>query len=606
MDMADAYEYEPLATERSIRVAEIYPSFCYRAEVKCRLREISLDQDDADCIPFEALSYVWGSSSGRTPIWCDGKLLFVTHNCDLALRRLRRRSSRRIVWIDALCINQEDDWERSQQVSIMGSIYGTANRTIVWLGEGKVVDTLTYHLDRAITTLRDSRVIDERTFDRLRHVPYLLWSWGYRRPDQVEQNPRLRKDWQERVWTVQEFVLAKETIFLRGHQAFPEESMYVNHVVGLHSVHRRLRDEIGLSSQTEPIAAYRSLRLLAQLEASDPRDHIFGAYSVMKHFNVDLPAPDYLQVVEQLFIETTRRALSDCSSMKLLCEKRPSKSTQYNLPSWTIDWSSNHEDTEKSPIIGSVYSQQCFQAAPAAFTMRYKLLPGRQLFLQGIKIGRVNALGDISKEITEAQGGASHHLMVADWAHQVLGEKRRGQDVIIHPNVVEPLDPVMAFYNILDQAHLPQRRLFMCKEKLVRYMIVCFQEYFAWLRRTGISFNLDDIDWSGWPNEQQAKERIAQHLERGSAAIQQASSFASGWSLTGLNFFILKSGYFGLGYRDVSEGDILAIAAGADVPIILRPSDGYYTFMGSAFVPGIMHGEAWKDDLETLETFIII
>jgi hypothetical protein len=47
---------------------------------------------------------------------------------------LRDQSQPRYLWIDALCINQDDDYERSAQVAIMGRIYQTARRVISWIG----------------------------------------------------------------------------------------------------------------------------------------------------------------------------------------------------------------------------------------------------------------------------------------------------------------------------------------------------------------------------------------------------------------------------------------------------------------------------------------
>lgn len=44
-------------------------------------------------------------------------------------------SASRLIWVDALCINQEDDRERAGQVKIMGSIYQRARLVKVWLGK---------------------------------------------------------------------------------------------------------------------------------------------------------------------------------------------------------------------------------------------------------------------------------------------------------------------------------------------------------------------------------------------------------------------------------------------------------------------------------------
>ena len=89
----------------------------------------------------EALSYEWGSPTGNHEIVCKGKTLMVTTNLLAALKRLWPRKSvllssePRVLWIDALCINQEDIDERFDQVKLMADIYRNAKRTLIWIGE---------------------------------------------------------------------------------------------------------------------------------------------------------------------------------------------------------------------------------------------------------------------------------------------------------------------------------------------------------------------------------------------------------------------------------------------------------------------------------------
>jgi hypothetical protein len=59
----------------------------------------------------------------------------VTVNLHEALSHLRDRSIERIIWVDAVCINQNDGEEKGQQIQLMAKIYGQASRVLVWLGE---------------------------------------------------------------------------------------------------------------------------------------------------------------------------------------------------------------------------------------------------------------------------------------------------------------------------------------------------------------------------------------------------------------------------------------------------------------------------------------
>ncbi|KAF2204775.1 hypothetical protein GQ43DRAFT_355906, partial [Delitschia confertaspora ATCC 74209] len=86
---------------------------------------------------YEALSYVWGHANPSTErsIVCNGiPDIRVGQNLHDALTRLRKRNRKRFIWVDKLCINQQDEVERGQQVRQMGNIYRTASRVVVWLG----------------------------------------------------------------------------------------------------------------------------------------------------------------------------------------------------------------------------------------------------------------------------------------------------------------------------------------------------------------------------------------------------------------------------------------------------------------------------------------
>jgi hypothetical protein len=92
-------------------------------------------------INFRALSYTWADAKGNDsrsqviflgPRW---NMFMVTANCKAALRRLRRKDDDCMVWIDAICIDQGNDFERNDQVGLMRRIYSAASEVFVYLGE---------------------------------------------------------------------------------------------------------------------------------------------------------------------------------------------------------------------------------------------------------------------------------------------------------------------------------------------------------------------------------------------------------------------------------------------------------------------------------------
>lgn len=80
---------------------------------------------------FDALSYEWAALPGSTSMSCNAQITFVTNNLYAALQSLRLPNKQRILWVDALCINQADNEEKSQQVGMMREIYSSATTVLI-------------------------------------------------------------------------------------------------------------------------------------------------------------------------------------------------------------------------------------------------------------------------------------------------------------------------------------------------------------------------------------------------------------------------------------------------------------------------------------------
>jgi len=128
------YSSLPLGPD-DIRLLRLMPHKNEKADIKCQLFKYSLQDSGKRNHLYEALSYAWGGSDKPLFISIKEHKLPVTVNLHTALSRLRDRSLTRIIWIDAVCINQDDPKEQGDQVKLMAKIYSKANRVIVWLGE---------------------------------------------------------------------------------------------------------------------------------------------------------------------------------------------------------------------------------------------------------------------------------------------------------------------------------------------------------------------------------------------------------------------------------------------------------------------------------------
>jgi hypothetical protein len=119
------------SASREIRVAKLHPESDPHGDISCELFTVSLDTRPV----YKTLSYTWGDASDTVSIILGGHRFPVTRNLKKALQRLRSLDTETPIWIDAICINQADTVERTQQVELMRTIYESSSEAIVFLGD---------------------------------------------------------------------------------------------------------------------------------------------------------------------------------------------------------------------------------------------------------------------------------------------------------------------------------------------------------------------------------------------------------------------------------------------------------------------------------------
>ncbi|KAK6849495.1 hypothetical protein PG995_013328 [Apiospora arundinis] len=127
--------YQPLDPSRDeVRLLRILPCASHTEPIELQLDVFSLQSGESS---FQALSYAWTTPSepGVKNVTLCGRPHSVTANLHAALRRLRQKSSSRVMWIDAICINQDDLEERGSQVMLMKQVYSKAREVLIWLGD---------------------------------------------------------------------------------------------------------------------------------------------------------------------------------------------------------------------------------------------------------------------------------------------------------------------------------------------------------------------------------------------------------------------------------------------------------------------------------------
>lgn len=176
--------YRPLCSElKQFRLLTIFPG-SFTEPVRCLLSAGSLDHETMP--KYETISYAWGNRDNRSSITVNGAILSVPFSSMTALRRMRLLFEERVVWIDAVCINQSDLTERSAQVALMGIIYMRGQQNLIFLG-----DDGQGHAEAAVEALADDETKVSAAIEDLTHDKRELFvSDGYA-PKRWMRNPIL-------------------------------------------------------------------------------------------------------------------------------------------------------------------------------------------------------------------------------------------------------------------------------------------------------------------------------------------------------------------------------------------------------------------------------
>ncbi|KAK5730505.1 hypothetical protein LTR15_000442 [Elasticomyces elasticus] len=341
-----------------IRVLDIDPA-CLDDDnmIQCRRRVLHLPRDtipDDDPAPwlvqpllresYITLSYAWGETKEdgshlTETIRCDGSLLRITSNLHVALSRIRemmhveQRISTQPVWIDALCIEQDNIEERNVQVQKMGHIYQSSAQVIVWLGDtDDETDRGLLSFLRMLSSLCAAYGQHELSRDHAERQRLL----GYKSPFTKVDNHRmvrlLNRPWFSRRWVIQEayhkaphnrlmcigaFVIAGD----RFERAL-SDMQCVGHAPALERAEQQQKSLV------------HNLQLYGKARCSDPRDYIYALVSIsMERKSM---AVDYGISAEELYLSFARNNVG--VALLAAAASRHDKPYMESLPSWVPDW----------------------------------------------------------------------------------------------------------------------------------------------------------------------------------------------------------------------------------------------------------------------------
>ena len=342
MSTEAVYSQAPLATERrEIRILILAPGTgddVLRGELIVE----SLDYDD---LHYTALSYTWSGSVGEHNISIGGAPLYITENLSMALRRIRGPTRPRNMWVDAICINQGDFEEKAVQVSMMGDIFASATRTIVWLGEKSADSDVAMDFMASLQQVTLDQPDDDSKME----------STCWRAVDELMQ-----RTWWTRIWVVQEALMSRRVIVQCGEKrvdilnfvkilgesrvgknsdqpSSPFESPF-NEILSNWYVHKNQVEASGLSLQSL-IFSTRGF------QATIWRDRIFALLGLATAEARSYVTPDYSDEVPDrlILIRLTMYFLRE--SVQPL--QYASVCRAINCPSWVPDWTAINVNLER-------------------------------------------------------------------------------------------------------------------------------------------------------------------------------------------------------------------------------------------------------------------
>lgn len=533
---------------------------------------------------FEALSYAWGAADDPVGIsvYEDAKggsrngYVRVTQNLATALPYLRHENEERVLWIDAICVNQQDLVERSNQVRKMADIYSRAERVVVWLGPES---------ENSANALQRLHVLGS-------HVTVDWTSFRYRANtkqdrDLANQNVDVSfteedfsaihalfcRSWFERLWVRQEVQLATVAILVCGYSMIPWNT-FRNAVRCLYTK-LRLRSIRAFSDRLNLIenivdysGSYTGLGRRAysagDCKCSDERDRIFAILGVLHHTDKERWSfePNYTSTLCQVYEDVSFSYMEAWENLHLMdyCDLA-SRDNKQDLPTWVPDWTS----MSRIPYPFSFGFADC--GAPGDFERNGKgVLRARGLYVATIE--RADKLqdhvrGSYTKNVVEIRR-ISHGMTLTD-TYVGGGTQLEALRRTFRANrFSENRDPPDSAIITEQQSRSAFSRLLEC--------------------------SLESFEGGNFPTD------VEQYL------------FGPSRYWKGRSFVVTETGYIGLAPAATKSQDLVCVLLGCRLPLVIRPlgvGSPRFQVIGHCYIDSLMAGQAFLGPLPEPYRYIL-
>ena len=553
------YQYTPLdPSGNEIRLLHLLPDEHHDAP-RILLKHCRLTDDDVP--DYEALSYTWGDAKILMNVAVGrygGMLISVTENLATALPYLRKKTSTRVLWIEAICVDQRNLKERGQQVSLMPALYSRAHAVVVWLGQSTddsnlAVDGLEILASKSPEDWSASIPFHPSNKGRAAKLPLTEGHWR-------ALHDLFKRPWFGRLWVVQEVRLGGERVVMQcGERLLPWSSFTRAELSILHLEPSEDGSILPLSSMAlyRPgmTKLYELLHKTKSLKCQDPRDKVYALLSLCADIGTSLQA-DYTKSLLEVYTDVACKYVElkgklhffrDITSPTKIC----------GLPSWVPDWSAKERTFPLRPQYAAAYSRMsCLHASRT------------ELGLQGRLIDTVKdvCVIDVFVDNRDSELDELVDLLLVFAARNGLLVQLFGDLKFIESlcRVLYTNDYMDSFADANPGSNLIRRE--------ARLALVCALHR-RWGRLTRRK-RVRSSTWTWW-------HRF------------HYPWWALKYTCSGRSLLLLESGRLGLGPDNTMPGDRVSLLLGFSNAMILDAAEsGKYKAVGEAYIDGYMQAEA--------------
>ncbi|KAH8664383.1 heterokaryon incompatibility protein-domain-containing protein [Xylariales sp. PMI_506] len=555
--------------------------------IKCEIIHVSAETE-LEAKEYTAISYSWGDIDPNVMIQVDGFPFYITPSLHGALKTLRQQDKSVMLWADAICIDQRNKTEQSEQVAMMTQIYTRAESVAVWLGPEADNSDMAATLLETVARLSSSPDAIVELFASEKWKPHFTAVVNL-----------FERDFWSRLWVVQEILNARSaTVYCgswnipwamleRTSEIFKEHEANLQHhfprgkmkgsVQGLSYAH--ILSSQGPSSLNVlrpshnfgPESLLEVLRICRTKLAAEPRDKVFGVLGILPeivrfHFppNYNASLREVYTNVVDLLLHTTRRLDVICDAIYF-----PIHSSTSRLPTWVPDWSHIPSTaglglTYGFSAAGDSEAEFDFLDPPHRTKLKISAVELDSIKVRGIAVGTFCTLDDYLMAFLHWRSKLLHSIPAGsvDEPH----EKRQDE----------------AFCRTLCLGDITGSKL-----PFDSWTETCYHVFASLIHERLPDITLDQ-QLQGYVDRPGHAGRIDRRM-----ILQEHCASA----MEGRCFFTTDNGLMGMGSGFMKVRDTICIPLGCRTPLLLRQEGpkGQYRVVGDAYVDGYMNGEVMEE-----------